>query len=80
MAQDEDAIIDYARSIWPASFTRRELCEALGMRVTRLRRIKGLMDTGVRRYDDARKKRPIILWRFKPHQLQLPLGDQHDHS
>ena len=74
MEQNNAALIDWARSIWPQSFTQREAADALGARVRGLGKIRGLMDTGARRYDW--RHRPIVLWRYRPLQLRLPLGDE----
>ena len=74
MEQDNAALIHWARSIWPQSFTQREACRALGARVWGLGKIKGLMDTGARRYDW--RHGPMVLWRYRPYQMRLPLGDE----
>jgi hypothetical protein len=71
---DADAIVAFARSIWPKSFTKRQAEAALGTRIRRLDKIKGLMNTRVRTYDN--QGRPYCLWRYRPVQLRLPLGDE----
>lgn len=75
-------VLDYARSIWPKGFTQVQLAEALGSpaysthrsRVGELRAKKLIEDTGVR-VTHPPSKRQRVVWRFKPHQLKLPLED-----
>ena len=75
-------VLAYARSVWPAGFTQKELSAALNdrehstyrTRVSELVAKHLLVDTGVRRQHPPSKRRHIV-WRFKPHQLRLPLED-----
>ena len=73
-----DALLTWARDRWPEAFTKREAALALGLPLRRLDRIKGLMDTGARQYyrNHRGELRPVILWRYRPYQMRLPLGDE----
>lgn len=72
----EEQVLTYARSVWPKGFTQDELAQAIGDRVDRRMIRKLVEDTGVRRLPAPPAKRKRIVWRFKPHQLPLPLGDR----
>ena len=66
-----EPLLAYARKLWPQGFTKRELYEALDIRsgITELRRLKAIENTGMRR-----RRQPV--WRYRPYQLHLPLGDK----
>lgn len=68
---ETELAIAYARSIWPLGFTKHELRRTLQNRtaLSELRRLRAIENTGVRRNQ-------CVVWRYKPYQLQLPLGDE----
>ena len=70
-----DNLVAYARSIWPKGFTKVELYTALQIRsgLGELRKLRAIEDTGVRRRHGRRR---LVVWRYKPYQLSLPLGDE----
>lgn len=66
--------LDYARQIWPKSFTKPEIEAALGCRVSIMEMIKlrAIENTHVKR---KHGKVRHVVWRYKPYQLPLPLEE-----